>query len=709
MQEQRRTADRLAQLLGDQRGAETIVELRRLAHPRSAAQWQPRPPQAARPRFVGVWEIVDTPGGPGLRRRQKVPLWDSCVWSSEGDVPGKADAKRVVLVGESAARGYLLDPVFNPAIALRRYLASAPYQCVDLAQTSIRLPQLRNVIAASAHLDTDVLVVFAGNNWTTTSDDLPGTDYPPSSAGVLREQGYRGLRDCIREEVVIPQVRGLFGDLELLRDEAGIQPVMVVPEFNLTGWSPLGGKEMDVPMLPEAALARWYELRSGAEQAIVRGEWESVRAAALEMAELDRGLSPVPGFLLGRALQATGDAGAREAYERSRDSTWGLPVRSLPRMSRELQDMMRDFGRRAGVACVDLPRLLAGPDPLALPDPAHFLDYCHLSASGIDIAMAAVAEVITGGPGECHAHEPLAPPVDGRTTAVSLVLAAAYNSFCGQPPVVVAGYLRRAVADYPLITELLDSLGQVLGRPGGPMWSGAGFGDLAREANMAAVLLRLGEYRPDKSRVWSLREGLADVAMVALTELPGLPASGAALDRRQLLDISTTGLGLGNVPNYTQPRCYLQANTNVTNIELLLAAPEAAVLRVTHRCREAGAGPAAVRFNGELLGTLAATAHWQETEFTVPCSVTGAGVNLIAITWPGPAVSWQARMREDVDALARGEHAYVLPIFGELFSVLIETRPQESADAAEMAGPARAGRDRQRPPGHRSQRRRVIQ
>ena len=40
---------------------------------------------------------------------------------------------------------------------------------------------------------------------------------------------------------------------------------MVVPEFNLTGWSPLAGvKEMDVPMLPEAALERWYELRSSA-------------------------------------------------------------------------------------------------------------------------------------------------------------------------------------------------------------------------------------------------------------------------------------------------------------------------------------------------------------------------------------------------------------------------------------------------------------
>lgn len=676
MQEQRQTADRLARLLGDQRGAETLVELQRLSRPRAGeGAAGPGQPQARRPRSAGIWEIVDTPGGAGLRRRPKVPLWESCVWSADEEVPGKGDARRVLLTGESTARGYLLDPVFNPAIALRHFLGEAPggvqYQCVDLAQTSIRLPQLRRLIAAAPQLDTDVLVVFAGNNWTTEPDDLPVADYPASLPAVLREHGYPGLRRAIQEEFVLPGVRGLFEDLERLRDQTGIQPVVVVPEFNLTGWSPLGDKEMDVPMLPEAALARWYELRSAAVDAAGRGDWGPAAAAALEMAELDQGTSPVPGFLLGQALSAAGESGAaREAYERSRDSTWCLCIRSLPRVPTAVQEMMREFGRRTGMGCVDLPRLLAGPGAPALPDPAHFLDYCHLSASGITIAMAAVADAVTGGQGQRHRPDLPAPLADEWTQAVSLLLAAAYNSFCGQPAQVVTGYLRRAVAACPRIRELMSSLGELLDRPGGPLWSGPCFADVAREPNMAAVLLRLGEYRPDKSRLWSLREGLAEVAMIAMTEPSGVAAGDAPGQWRELLDISTTQLGIGNVPNYTKPRCYLQANTQVTRIKLVLAAPADAVLRLTHRCRESGGcGPAAVRFNGELVGTLGSAPGWRVTELPVPRVATWAGLNLIEVSWPGPAVSYRSRIDADADALARGEHPYVLPIFGELFSV----------------------------------------
>jgi hypothetical protein len=685
----RQAADAVARLLGDQRGTETILALRQLAEDSRAAgarAARPREPDA-RPRYAGVWEIVDTQAGPGLRRRPRIPLWEACVWSAERDIPGQGEAIRVVLTGESVARGYLLDPVLNPAAALRQYLSAAPagpqYQCVDLAQTSIRLPHLRHVMdTAARHLDADVLVVFAGNNWTTSSDDVPATDYPPSLADTLRSQGYPGLRRQIQDEVLLPQVRDLLGDLERLREETGTRPIVVVPEFNLTGWSPLAGaKEMDVPMLPEAALERWYELRSSAIAAGKSGDWAAVRSAAGEMSELDEGMSPVPGYLLGQALAAAGEPeAAREAYERSRDAMFGLTVRYLPRAPRVVQDMMRDSCRRAGIDCVDLPRLLGRPGTPALPDPAHFLDYCHLSDSGIAIAMSAVARLITGPSGDSPAPAgPPAPLIGSWDRAVSLVLAAAYNSFCGQPADVVRAYLRRAVDDCPRITGLLASLRRVLDRPGGPLWSGPDFAEVTREPNVATIFVRLGEYRPDKSRLWTLREGLAAELAGAATGATAGPLtagpdsggadSGADGARRELLDISTTMLGLGNVPNYTRPRCYLQANTPVTEIKLLLAAPACAVLRLTHRRREGRAQPAPVRLNGQPLGELPAAPGWHRTDLAITAGLTQAGMNLIEVIWPGPAVGWQTRLDDDASALARGEQPYVLPIFGELYSV----------------------------------------
>jgi hypothetical protein len=698
VEDPRKAADWLAGLLADQRGAETTLALQRLGQSqRPRDQWRDAgaqrvgqipgatatPRRNGGPHSVGVWQIVDTPTGPGLRRRSSVSPRESSVWSRDSDVPGKGDATRVVLVGESVARGFLLDPVLNPAMALRQYLRAARggrvYQCVDLAQTAIQGPGLRRVITAAMHLDTDVLVVFAGNNWTTSAEDSPAADYPPSLEEVVRRDGYLGLRDRIRSGFLLPQVAALLADLERLRDQHGIRPVVVVPEFNLTGWSPLGGlREMDVPMLPEASLARWYELRSAAVSAVGAGEWATVRATAQEMAELDEGLSPVPGYLLGRALERTGEPeAAREAYERCRDSLWGLPVTALPRAPRVVQDMLRDFCARAGVECVDLPRLLGAAAAPALPDPAHFLDYCHLSDSGMAIAMSAVAAVITSAP--CASEPAGAELISDWGRAVSLLLAACYNSFCDQPAAVVLGYLERAVTVCPRITGLMSELGRALDRPGGPLWSGPGIENVTREANAATVFARMGEYRPDRSRLWSLREGMARLAGAPPA---GLPGSAPACGRRELLDISTTALGLGNVPNHTQPRCYLQANTPATEISVSLAAPAAGVLRLTHRRREGRADPVPVRVNGHLAGEFVATAAWGAAELAVPAGMTKAGVNVIEMAWPGAAVSWRSRIEQDSGALARGEHPYVLPIFGELYSVTWESVTREPARPA---------------------------
>ncbi|MFG2121004.1 hypothetical protein [Streptomyces sp. NPDC048710] len=63
-------------------------------------------------------------------------------------VPAKADARRVVLVGESAARGFLLDPGLTPADVLQGELADGaePVQCVDLARTGAGIADLAGLV-----------------------------------------------------------------------------------------------------------------------------------------------------------------------------------------------------------------------------------------------------------------------------------------------------------------------------------------------------------------------------------------------------------------------------------------------------------------------------------------------------------------------------------------------------------------------------------
>ena len=692
----REAADRLATLLSDQRGTEAILALQRLLRVSQAEApperrddcppYDPPAPGQAAPR-LGVWEVIGTLAGPGLRRLPDQPVWETCVWSADGNIPGKGGARRVVLVGESVARGYLMDPVYNPAVSLRRCLETIgsphTYQCVDLAKTSVALPELRQIVRQVPSLDPDVLVVFAGNNWSTASWDVPHTDYPHDLPEILRSEGYPGVREALVRRFVLPRVEALLCELVRLRDRRGVRLVFVLPEFNLRGWSALGAgvAEIDVPMLPGQNLVRWYTAKSRALRALADADWAVVRRAATEMAELDGGLSPVPGHLLGRALEAQGDTpGARRAYERSRDSVHGLPVKHLPRMSRLLQDTVRAFCRDHGVDCVDLSRLLESCDTPELPDPRHFLDYCHLSRSGIDLAMGEVARLITGA-----VEAPKLAADDPWVDAVGLLMAAAYNAFSDQPPESVTQYLRRAVDTDPRIRELMITMAGLLDRPGGPLWSGTGFADLIREPNAAVVLERLGDYRPDRSRLWSLRRAMAQ--LLGPDALPSPRPAAAA----ELLDIATTTLGFGAVPNFTPSRCYLQANTMGTRITAVLAQPRDRVLRLIHRRREGEPGSVLVRVNGTQMASFASAPRWSTTELLVPASALRAGLNLIDVVWPGPAVTWETRIAQDADALARGEHPYVLPVFGELFSARLLEVPDGTVLSPSTADSAGSG------------------
>ncbi|MGI5152086.1 hypothetical protein ACQEVC_37930 [Plantactinospora sp. CA-294935] len=666
-----RAADDLAELLGDERGAATIRALRTFsdAYRRSSGGRRGigRPGFPVRPGRIGVWDIVETDLGRGLRRRTGIAPGESSTWSAVEQVPGKGGRQRVVLVGESAARGYLLDPVFNPALALQRRLDAVPdgagFQCVDLAHTSVDVAHLRHLVRSAAHLETDVLVMFAGNNWTISAYDLAGPEDPALLAGGLREEGYPGMRRVTLDRILLPQVDELLADLLRLRDRAGTRLVVVVPEFNLAGWSPIGPVDaVDVPMLPDDALSGWYGLRARAVSAARAGAWAEVRTVAAAMTELDGGLSPVPGYLLGSALAAEGDhAGARAAYEQARDSLCGLVVKYLPRTPRVVQDRLVEFCAANDVDCVDLRRLLGRSDAPELPDPEYFLDYCHLSDTGIERAMAAVAERLTGSPSPAAGG---VPPVDGWTRAVSLVLAATYNSFCGQPREVVHGYLRRALDASGRVAELMAALDRLLARPG-PVWASPDLAVLAREPNASVMFERLSDYRPHQSRLWTLREALAEVLGAGpLT----VAAAGVAADA-ELLDISSTMLGVGAVRNYTAARCYLQANLRATEVRFALPAPTAGTLRVTHRRRGGAGDPVRLDVNGTELGRFVSGNGWSDSEFAVPAAITGAGVNVVRLTWPGPAVSLADRVRADVDALSRGEPPYVLPLFGELYSM----------------------------------------
>src|SRR5262245_38756135 len=86
---------------------------------------------AAAPARIGIWEAQEAGDNPAWIRRSNLEPLE--LWSEAESIPPRDPRRtRVVLLGESAARGMFQDPHFNPAWALARMLSAARGEEVEV-------------------------------------------------------------------------------------------------------------------------------------------------------------------------------------------------------------------------------------------------------------------------------------------------------------------------------------------------------------------------------------------------------------------------------------------------------------------------------------------------------------------------------------------------------------------------------------------------
>ncbi|WP_432157578.1 hypothetical protein [Streptomyces sp. bgisy153] len=680
-------ADNLARLLADERGAEILAELQKLAlvtGSRQATGNGSRAAGGAEPGIptVGPWDVVRTDGGTTLRRRS-LPMDEARTWADLADIPLSEEAERIVLLGESSARGFLLDPVFTPALALQRQLddaAPGAHQCIDLAQTGQSLRELMTLVGQLPVLRPDMIVVYAGNNWVLPQHTPAHLDL---LATALRNGDYATMRDCFLDRIVAPEALRLLNRLAQVARSCEARVVLVIPEFNLRGWSP--DPELELPPLTPDALTRWAGLRRRAEDAQGRGDAESVLTLTEEMASLDRGLSPATGWLRAQAARTLGRAADEErALETARDAAAGLLTTHTPRVISPIRAMMAETGARLGFGCVDLGALLRHRTPHTLPDPSYFLDYCHLSDQGIELLAAAVTDEIRGLP---QGTTPPGPGASEKARAMSFLLAAVHNSFYGQPEERVAELTRAAVLGVPETAQaLLDVL-----QADGPVWTHPAVTTLVATPQAHRYLAPMLTRQAETLGMWSLRRCLGRETGNTLRPdgcdgVNGGESTPAPEPRPRTTDLLAAveqGLidGAFRPPNHLPERSYLQCFGRTSTLAFELPEAVAGELTLVYRTPEAvGRGePATVLANGTEIGNLpVATDGWRRLRLAVPASVVRTGGNRLVIHWPLGGAQWQVRRTSDAAAMARSEFPMVLPVQGELFEAVFA--PQASSD-----------------------------
>jgi hypothetical protein len=653
-------ADRLARLLADARGAEILAAMQELLARLHDVAGRPglaefSPPAPADGRAVGVWRAERTAGGVALHRTEAADD-GACHWAGVDYVPAPAGARRVVVIGESLARGGSYEPLYTPTGALARRLdraAPGAYQCVDLAKAGATVEALTHLAGQLPVVEPDILVVIAGNNWARTNvareDGVSDDGLSAALAESLCDGGYAAMRRTFIDRAVLPRARRCLDSLLALHAAQGTQIVVVVPEFNLRGWA--APADVEVPVLAPEPLARWYELRARAERGCAAADWPDVRAAAGEMSRLDGGTSPVPGQLLARAGMADGDgAAARAGLEASRDALAGLGLPwCTPRIISEVADLLTGFAHEHGFRCVDLRAVLASQDELGLPDQRFFHDYCHLTDEGMELMMSAVADAIAGDP---PGTTPAGPGIAPGFRSLMHLTAAAHSAYCGQPVENVDRYLRAAVGADPQVTGFLSGLLEVI-EGADPRWTHSAIESLAAMQHVAGALAPFMLRRDVPHTMWALRAALWDV----LGRTPS--AAGTEID-----------LLASRWPTPDQP--YQQCTGERQPLGFALHQPRAGMAGLTYRMPHAPAGSAAqVSLNGERLGTLAASRSWAQARFELPAPLTRTGMNWLRIHWPVPVIDTGPRHAADAAVLGRDEFPDVLPVFGELFDARV--------------------------------------
>lgn len=382
----------ITRLAAELAGAASAADARAVVarwHPpgRGAPVRPPSPPGEG----VGIWQRRVVAGATVLVRQTDdgQPL----MWAQTERIGPKDARKRVVLLGESAARGWPLDPLFTCASSLSAQLRQLGLddgiEIVDLASCGLDAPALVQLGREAAMLEPDAYVVFAGNNWSVDlstlgwkaiAADLRATASWRSVAAHL-ERGYRG------------QIDAVLAALDAVLRPQNVPVLFVIPACNLRDWQPTPHGHH--PLLTAADRRRADQLAVDGRTSLTAGDVDAAHRAASELCALEDGFSAAGLDLAARCALARNDASqAVRSFEAAGDV--GLLTLVPPFTAASIRvDQLRRHAHGMADAVLDLPRRLLERADGMPPGREFFYDHVHMTPRGIRAATSAIVEHLT--------------------------------------------------------------------------------------------------------------------------------------------------------------------------------------------------------------------------------------------------------------------------------------------------------------------------
>lgn len=685
-------ADRLARLITSENGAEVarLISLSGLFTPEMAAS-----PETAtnadklsvnRPSVerVGIWERKAGESEPVfIRSKAKAEDWH--LWANLGRINPKGQRRRILLLGESVARGYLYDPQFTPAKALETILQSQlgkeQVEVIDLARTNLKMDQLRTLADSALALEPDALVIFAGNNWHPS---LSSTDDVRFAATVAREVGVRGLKQ-FAEDRLKSYIEELVKTIATRYQAANIPVVWIVPDYNLVDWR---DPEGSAPWLEKGANQQWLNFYNEARSALETEDIDAALSFAGQMAKLDQGTSPTPFYLLAECHKRKQDYGKmRQWLEAARDaSIWDRGIHISPRSYTVVQDTLRQQVTKYRQGLVDLPLIFStylGGEPA---DRRLFLDYAHMTADGIRVAMAGTASCLLQFlKGDEMSWERLAthsvmpkPEVE----AEAAFLASVHNAHYGQSYDVINFHCSRAVDISPEIAQALSLFIDLQTRRA-PYWMCDSAEKLTRLPlpSVHNYLLRSSGKLLDRVLIDAAVNSLKKIGIDARQQVTKLRRQEHSIRRGDvdLLDsyyYTTSPLQRGlmwNPPLNIKTQVtsyYYKAYESISRFCFVGEELVPVELHLTCRIPKDESTEKSVRIevNGQQVGMVNANHEWQTWQLTVPGTMIRGDVNDVVVHWQQTEFAGEKVMEQAANDIERGHYPELYPVYGEIYT-----------------------------------------
>jgi hypothetical protein len=618
------------------------------------------------------------------------------LWANVGRIDMKGTKRRVVLLGESVARGYLYDPEFNPALVLKTILEphfDGEIEVIDLARTSISY-EIREVALDALQLEPDLAIVFAGNNWSVTP---PQPSEIAEIVDVLSKEGIPGIKRIMQGQIA-RKGRRVVNDISVAYESQRVPLVWMVPEYDLADWR---DPFTNAPYLAEGANQEWLTLLEEAQRALRDGNIRRAKERALRMIELDHGVTVAGLYILADCSHKSNDVeGERKYLELARDAACWDPVRAgMPRCYSITQEVLRTEPEAHRNQIIDVPRLFKEYLHGALPGRSLFLDYCHLTSEGIRVTMAAAASAVLRAlkgvetPWYTLTDDRLAP--SRETEAEASFLAAIHSGHWCQSYEMVHHYCSRALSFSPHVAELMLNYIELQTRYSVPMRMSESEDRILALGSplIRRYLLVTNGKRLDKVLLDGIVDALAEAGIDPRPRLERLRREEHSVTRAEtnMLDYYYASSG-NHSPQELAWMVWGQQYKGYLSYEgeyhralwlesiFVFVGEAGSPVRLSLTCRLPPSGPTdaaiSVALNGKPQVEMLIGHEWSSWYIQLAGEVVRDGLNEVAVLWPIPQITSRAALEAAIVNLCSGRFPDFYPVFGEIHSFVASNGQQ---------------------------------